>query len=65
MLDYLARTTGLSSQLITLDEPLDATEVEAAFAARVIGQPAATRAAADVILKRARRARRSGPAGLA
>ena len=51
VLDYLARTTGLSSRLITLDEPLDAADVEKAFAARVIGQPAATRAAADVILK--------------
>ncbi len=51
VLDYLARTTGLSSRLITLDEPLDAAEVETAFAARVIGQSAATRAAADVILK--------------
>ena len=39
------------------------TEVEAAFAARVIGQPAATRAAADVDPEGARRARRSGPAG--
>jgi ATP-dependent Clp protease ATP-binding subunit ClpA/ATP-dependent Clp protease ATP-binding subunit ClpC len=51
VLDYLARTTGLSPKLISLDEPLDAAEVEAAFARRVIGQPAATRAAADVILK--------------
>jgi ATP-dependent Clp protease ATP-binding subunit ClpC len=51
VLDYLARTTGLSSQLITLDQPLEADAVEAAFAARVIGQPVATRAAADVILK--------------
>ena len=51
VLDHLARTTGLSPKLISLDEPLDAAEVEAAFAARVIGQPAATRAAADVILK--------------
>ncbi|MDB4957289.1 MAG: ATP-dependent Clp protease ATP-binding subunit ClpA [Myxococcales bacterium] len=51
VLDYLARTTGLSAKLLTLDQPLDSTEVEAAFAARVIGQPAATQAAADVILK--------------
>jgi ATP-dependent Clp protease ATP-binding subunit ClpC len=51
VLDTLARTTGLSSKLLTLEEPLDATEVEGAFAARVIGQPAATKAAADVILK--------------
>jgi ATP-dependent Clp protease ATP-binding subunit ClpA/ATP-dependent Clp protease ATP-binding subunit ClpC len=51
VLDMLARTTGLSSKLLTLEEPLDATEVEAAFAARVIGQPTATRAAADVIIK--------------
>jgi ATP-dependent Clp protease ATP-binding subunit ClpA/ATP-dependent Clp protease ATP-binding subunit ClpC len=51
VLEYLARTTGLSPKLITLDEPLDAAEVEAAFAARVIGQPVATKAAADVILK--------------
>jgi len=51
VLESLARTTGLSAKLLTLEEPLDAAEVEAAFAARVIGQPAATRAAADVILK--------------
>ena len=51
VLDYLARTTGLSAKLISLDEPLDPAEVEAAFAARVIGQPAATRAATDVILR--------------
>jgi ATP-dependent Clp protease ATP-binding subunit ClpC len=51
VLDHVARTTGLSPKLISLDEPLDAAEVESAFAARVIGQPAATRAAADVILK--------------
>ncbi len=51
VLDYLARTTGLSSRLITLDQPLDADDVESSFAQRVIGQPTATRAAADVILK--------------
>jgi ATP-dependent Clp protease ATP-binding subunit ClpC len=51
VLDNLARTTGLSAKLISLDEPLDADEVEAAFAARVIGQPVATRAAADVVLR--------------
>ncbi len=51
VLEYLARTTGLSAKLITLEEPLDAAEVEAAFAARVIGQPTATRAAADVIVR--------------
>jgi ATP-dependent Clp protease ATP-binding subunit ClpC len=51
VLDHIARTTGLSPKLISLDEPLDAAEVEAAFAARVIGQPVATRAAADVILR--------------
>ena len=51
VLAYLARTTGLSPQLISLDAPLDATELEAQFAARVIGQPVATRAAADIIVK--------------
>src|SRR6185436_7174658 len=51
VLGSVARTTGLSPRLISLDEPLDAAEVEAAFAARVIGQPVATRAAADVILR--------------
>jgi ATP-dependent Clp protease ATP-binding subunit ClpC len=51
VLDYVARTTGLSPALISLDETLDAAAVEAAFARRVIGQPAATRAAADVVLK--------------
>ncbi len=51
VLEYLARTTGLSPSLISLDEPLDAARVEATFAARVIGQPVATRAAADVIVK--------------
>ena len=51
VLDHLARTTGLSARLISLDAPLDVAEVEAAFAARVIGQPVATRVAADVVLK--------------
>jgi ATP-dependent Clp protease ATP-binding subunit ClpC len=51
VLEYLARTTGLSARLITLDQPLDADDVEAHFAARVIGQTSATRAAADVIVK--------------
>ncbi len=51
VLDHLARTTGLAPSLISLDQPLDADEVEETFAARVIGQPRATRAAADVILK--------------
>ena len=51
VLAQIARTTGLSPRLLSLDEPLDAGDVEAAFAARVIGQPAATRAAADVILR--------------
>jgi len=51
VLDYLARTTGLSPALITLEQPLDPAQVEQAFAARVIGQPTATRAAADVIVK--------------
>jgi ATP-dependent Clp protease ATP-binding subunit ClpA/ATP-dependent Clp protease ATP-binding subunit ClpC len=51
VLDYLARTTGLAARLISLDAPLDVAEVEAAFAARVIGQPVATKVAADVILK--------------
>jgi ATP-dependent Clp protease ATP-binding subunit ClpC len=51
VLEHLARTTGLSPTLISLDAPLDAEDVEETFAARVIGQPRATRAAADVILK--------------
>src|SRR5262249_38062809 len=51
VLDYLARTTGLAASLISLDKPLDPSEVEGAFAARVIGQPVATRAAADVVVK--------------
>jgi ATP-dependent Clp protease ATP-binding subunit ClpC len=51
VLDMLARTTGLSSRLLALEQPLDPSEVEATFAARVIGQPAATRAAADVVIK--------------
>ncbi len=51
VLEYLARTTGLSPSLLSLDEPLDAAAVEAAFAARVIGQSVATRAAADVIMR--------------
>ncbi len=51
VLEYLARTTGLAANLITLDQPLDPADVEAKFAERVIGQPAATHAAADVILK--------------
>src|SRR5207253_2610720 len=48
VLEHIARVTGLAPALIALDRPLDAAEVEAAFAARVIGQPAATRAAADI-----------------
>ena len=51
VLAYLARTTGLSPQLISLDSELDPAEIEAHFAARVIGQAAATRAATDVILR--------------
>ena len=51
VLAYLARTTGLSAKLLSLDEPLDATEIEASFAARVIGQPVATKAATDVVLR--------------
>jgi len=51
VLDHLARTTGLSPALLSLDEPLDPAEVEASFATRVIGQPAAVRAATDVILR--------------
>ncbi|MFT3699195.1 MAG: AAA family ATPase [Kofleriaceae bacterium] len=51
VLDYLARTTGLSTSLLTLEQPLDPKEVETRFAERVIGQAAATRAATDVILK--------------
>jgi ATP-dependent Clp protease ATP-binding subunit ClpC len=51
VLEYLARTTGLAANLLTLDQTLDATEVETRFAERVIGQATATRAAADVILK--------------
>jgi ATP-dependent Clp protease ATP-binding subunit ClpC len=51
VLEHLARTTGLPPKLISLDEPLDHATVEAAFAARVIGQPTATRAAADTILR--------------
>jgi len=51
VLESLARTTGLSAKLLTLDQPLDPAEVEASFAARVIGQPVATKAATDVVLK--------------
>jgi ATP-dependent Clp protease ATP-binding subunit ClpA/ATP-dependent Clp protease ATP-binding subunit ClpC len=51
VIELLARTTGLSPKLLQLDQALDPGEVEAAFAARVMGQPAATRAATDVVLK--------------
>ena len=51
VLAYLARTTGLSAKLLSLDEALEPDEIEAAFAARVIGQPAATKAATDVVLR--------------
>ncbi|HUJ62016.1 MAG TPA: AAA family ATPase [Kofleriaceae bacterium] len=51
VLDFLARSTGLAPRLLSLDQPLDVAEVEATFAARVIGQPTATRAAADVVLR--------------
>jgi len=48
---HLARTTGLAERLLTLDEPLLAAEVEAAFALRVMGQPEALAAATDVVMK--------------
>ncbi|HTR55837.1 MAG TPA: AAA family ATPase [Kofleriaceae bacterium] len=51
VLEALARTTGLSPKLLQLEQALPPDEIEAHFAARVIGQPAATRAATDVILK--------------
>ncbi|MFN0249101.1 MAG: AAA family ATPase [Kofleriaceae bacterium] len=51
VLAYLARTTGLSEKLLSLDETLDPDEIEAAFAARVIGQRVATKAATDVVLR--------------
>ncbi len=51
VLAYLARTTGLSEKLLSLDETLDPAEIEASFSARVIGQPAATKAATDVVLR--------------
>jgi ATP-dependent Clp protease ATP-binding subunit ClpC len=46
-----ARETGLPERLIKLDEPLDPAEVEAHFAARVIGQEEATAAAAELVLR--------------
>jgi ATP-dependent Clp protease ATP-binding subunit ClpC len=48
---HLARTTGLAERLLTLDEVLDAREVEAAFGRRVMGQPDAIAAAADIVMK--------------
>ena len=48
---HLARTTGLAEHLLTLDAPLDAREVEGAFARRVIGQPEAVAAATDIVMK--------------
>jgi ATP-dependent Clp protease ATP-binding subunit ClpC len=51
VLEYLARTTGLSPGLLALDQPLDADAVEATFVRRVIGQRTATRAAADLVAK--------------
>ncbi|HEY4181615.1 MAG TPA: AAA family ATPase, partial [Kofleriaceae bacterium] len=51
VLKDLARVTGLSPSLISLDVALDPAEVEATFTRRVIGQPAATRAATDVVLR--------------
>jgi ATP-dependent Clp protease ATP-binding subunit ClpC len=51
VLDHVARVTGLVPEMLSLDAPLDPDEVEAAFARRVIGQPAATAAAADVVLR--------------
>ncbi|MGE0401168.1 MAG: AAA family ATPase [Kofleriaceae bacterium] len=51
VLAYLARTTGLSEKLLSLDEPLDPAEIESSFAARVIGQAVATKAATDVVLR--------------
>src|SRR5262249_60066791 len=46
-----APPTGRAPRRIALGAPRDPAEVEAAFARRVIGQPAATRAAADVVLR--------------
>ncbi|MBZ0234733.1 MAG: AAA family ATPase, partial [Deltaproteobacteria bacterium] len=46
-----ARETGLPEHLIRLDAPLDPAEVEKHFAARVIGQPEATAAATELVLK--------------
>jgi ATP-dependent Clp protease ATP-binding subunit ClpA/ATP-dependent Clp protease ATP-binding subunit ClpC len=51
VLATLARTTGLSPELLSLEQPLDVDAVEAAFAARVIGQPVAVHAATDVVVK--------------
>ncbi|HEY4175655.1 MAG TPA: AAA family ATPase [Kofleriaceae bacterium] len=51
VLKDLARITGLSPSLISLDEALDPVLVEETFTRRVIGQPVATRAAADVVLR--------------
>ncbi|HEX3762743.1 MAG TPA: AAA family ATPase [Kofleriaceae bacterium] len=51
VLDHVARVTGLVPEMLSLDAALDPAEVEAAFARRVIGQPAATRAATDVVLR--------------
>jgi ATP-dependent Clp protease ATP-binding subunit ClpC len=51
VLAYLARTTGLSAKLLSLDEALDPEEIETSFARRVIGQPVATKAATDVVLR--------------
>ncbi len=48
---HLARATGLAEALLTLETPLDPASVEAAFARRVMGQPAAIGAASDIVMK--------------
>jgi len=51
VLRLLSRKTGVPEILLGRDEPLDATRVEEELGRQVIGQPAAVRAAADLIAR--------------
>jgi ATP-dependent Clp protease ATP-binding subunit ClpC len=50
VVDFMARRTGLSQQMLSAT-PMTRDEVEAALTARVMGQPAAVSAAAEVLVR--------------
>jgi len=51
VIDFLAKRTGLPSRLLSREKPLERREVEEDLSARVIGQPNAVRAAADLVMR--------------